>query len=340
MSALWTRLSDLLSLDLRTPALAIDIDAVGGEAQAVALRHLEVQARWCPATSWAGTPAVAETLQKAGVKSVTVGAIGDASSVAATGFDAVVIASPPVIAQQPQACADLCRKLSVTLVCDHFAQVEPIAKACRATGTEVGVLIRVDVGLHRLGIRPGPDLSDLVQGVSRIAGARPVGVWIGGSPFEGGIGKFEIPELSRLLDRCDGSFRRAGVELSRISLNRLDEPFPVRAGPVESRSDLWTGRQEFIAIVAGVIGRPTRDQAVIDAGEEFLGTEATIIGGRGDASVTFIGEDFSVIQLRPEGQDLAIGDILAIQPSRRLRPTPGRQIFVNERGIWRCERAQ
>jgi D-serine deaminase-like pyridoxal phosphate-dependent protein len=329
-------LADVAVLGVETPLPALDLDAFAESARAVAERHAAMHLRWCPATSWGRVSAVATVLQGVGATGVSIGGIAEASG-AVAGFRSVTIERPPVVGRQPERLARLCRDASITVVCDHFAQAERIAAACAEAGTSTRVLLRVDVGLQRLGVRPGPDLSDLAEGVGRLAGARLEGVWVGGPPTGMGVGRLTDRELTRLFTRCRSSVERAGREMARLSVVGLDQA--EATGPTETRAPVPAER-EATFVVAGVVARPTRDQVVIDAGRELLGSAPRLAGGQEGAEVTYVGDDFAVVRLSPGRQrDVSIGDVVALRPDEPVRPRSGQQVLVVRQSAWRTERA-
>jgi len=328
----------IASLDAETPILAIDLGAFAASARDLASRHAAAHVQWCPATSWGGVRSVAKLLQVAGATGVSAGSLAEAVSAVSVGFGAVSVAIPPVMPRQATRFANLCRAASMTVVCDHFAQTELIARACQEAETVSRVLLRVDVGLERLGVRPGPDLSDLAEGVGRLPGVRLAGVWIAGPSIAAGVGRLKGSELSRLFERCRASLTRAGYETSTLSVFDLDQIKTCASSATETRARVPADRESSVTVLAGVIARPTRDLAVVDAGRGLLGTSARIAGQRGAAEVASVDEDFAVLRLTPDQQDYAIGDVVALIPEPAVKPQPGRTVLVASDGVWRAER--
>lgn len=327
---------ETMELDVGTPVLAIDLDRLAGSARAIASRHAEAHMRWCPTTLTAGVPSASKLLQDLGAAGVSVGGVSQAAAAVSAGFGAVTVEIPPVILGQPRRYAELCRKALLTVVCDHFAQAELIADACRDAQVESQVLLRVDVGLQRLGVRPGPDLSDLAEGVRRLRGVRATGVWIGGSPAGIGVGRLQGSELSRLFERCQVSLSRAGCEMTTLSVSSLEQLGRDPFLPMETRTPVPEEHQTAF-VLAGVVARPTRDQAVVDAGRGYLGSSARAIGPPDATQVTHIDDDFAVLRLTPDRQDFAIGDIVTLIPEVPMKLRTGEPVLVGHNGAWRSE---
>lgn len=336
MEGVWTHLVKRNALAFATPLPAIDLERVEAWIEDVAERHASNPLKWCPETSWSAVPAVAEAFRRQAISGVSVGDLTRATAAVAAGIESVTVQLPPVVARQPARFADLCRSASMTTVCDHYAQAERVAEACRAAGTSADILLRIDVGRQRLGVRPGPDLSDLARGVGSLRGVRLAGLWVGDAATTAEVGALDMAALSHLLRRCRTSLARARQEAARISVPRFGvEP---EVGATEVRDPIPSEERGGTAIVAGVIGRPTRDQAVVDAGRRVLGDTASVISNPGEAEVAFVGKNFSVLSLDLDRQDLAIGDLVMLRPSQPIDPWSGQEVLVYGQGRWRVER--
>src|SRR5690606_8987203 len=62
------------------------------------------------------------------------------------------------------------------VACDHFAQVEPLAELCRQAHVRCRIVIEVNIGLDRVGIRPGRDTNDLAAAMARMPALELVGI--------------------------------------------------------------------------------------------------------------------------------------------------------------------
>jgi D-serine deaminase-like pyridoxal phosphate-dependent protein len=247
---------------------------------------------------------------------------------------------PPALEIQHRQVASLCRSATVTVVCDHFAQAEPIAAACRSEEVAAGLLLRVDVGRQRLGIRPGPDLADLACGVSRLAGVRLAGLFVGETSVPiGSVGRLVADKaLPRFLDRCLSSLRRAGCDAETVSVGDIDDLSGMSSVATEARTPLPLFGSGCAAVLTAIVGRPTRDVAIVDAGCDVLGSSAMVAGVQGDeADVAFVGRDFSVLKLHQPDYGWTIGDVIALFPGAELQPRTGQPVLIGESGRWRVE---
>jgi len=116
------------------------------------------------------TPAIALQQIAAGAIGVTCAKVSEAEVMAAGGVADVLIANMIVGERKWERVAALCRHADPIVACDHFAQVEPLAEVCWRRGVAPRVIIEVNIGLDRVGIRPGRDALELAQAIDRLEG--------------------------------------------------------------------------------------------------------------------------------------------------------------------------
>lgn len=336
----WPQTAVIEQLGVSTPCLAIRSGVFDALVRTEAERHRTAGLKWRPPPSWSGLHAAAGQWAACGAAGVSVGHADEAARAVSVGVPSVLILVPPGLKSQQRQVASLCRSAKVTVACDHFAQAEPIAAACQSEGVEAGVLLRVDVGPRRLGVRPGPDLADLACGVSRLAGVRLAGLLVGEPSVPiGSVGRLVADRaVPRFLNRCLSSLRRAGCESETVSVSDLDDLAGLSSVATEARTPLPLFRSGSAAVLTAIIGRPTRDIAVVDAGCDFLGSSAKAAGvPRDEAEVAFIGRDYAVLELHQPDHAWAIGDVIVLSPGAEFRPRAGHSVLIGEGDRWRVE---
>lgn len=324
---------------METPVPAFSLYHLRNQSRLIGGTHAARQLTWRPTYCWPGIASIVEVYLAAGAVGVSCGLLREAEAAVAAGAGSVAIAFPPVVGSGPERLASLARRAEVTVIVDHFAQAERLSEACRAAGSRTDLLLRVDVGRHRLGVRPGPDLHDLAQGAASLSGVRLAGLAVEtDADGPSGVSRLTNRELARLLDRCRASLARAGCEAGVVSVSRLDDGATGQlANPAitESRTPVRITPEGPFAIVAGVVGRPTRDQAVIDAGRSLLGDAATVVWPPGTgARFAVLEDDFAVLRLAESGRDLSIGDAVTVVPERPPRPSFGQPLLVGDGQDW------
>ncbi|MBX3495348.1 MAG: DSD1 family PLP-dependent enzyme [Parvibaculum sp.] len=149
---------------LATPALVLDLDAFE--------RNVALMAAHCKVAGLALRPhakthksvAIAKAQIAAGALGICCAKLGEAEAMAAGGIESILITSPVVTAQGIARLAALNAKISdLTVVVDNALNVRALAAAAAEAGRPQKVLIDLDVGLHRTGIRPGDDALELAE---------------------------------------------------------------------------------------------------------------------------------------------------------------------------------
>jgi D-serine deaminase-like pyridoxal phosphate-dependent protein len=162
--------------DLPSPALVVDLDAFEANLDG-AQRLLEgTGTRLRPHVKAHRTPGLA-VRQLGGVAAgVTCATVGEAEVTAAAGIDDLLIADEVAAPDKLRRPAGLARSARVGVAVDSPAGVEALGGAARAAGSQVEVLVDVDVGLHRCGVATPEEARDLAAVVERTGGLRLAGI--------------------------------------------------------------------------------------------------------------------------------------------------------------------
>ena len=144
------------------------------------------------------TPEIAKRQLAAGsVSGVTCATVAEAE-VAAALSDDILIANEVVLPEQCRRLAALSERASVTVAVDSQLGLDRLASAARDGRTTIGVLVDVDVGQGRCGVRPGAEALGLAEHIERTAGVTLRGVM----GYEG--------HLQPLADRSERETRARG----------------------------------------------------------------------------------------------------------------------------------
>lgn len=342
----WPSRQEIENLDLVPPMLAVDTVRLRHILVEVAAQHAAQGFLWRPAIC----PALFEPLVRAvdaihkGIQPVglSCGRVEETVQAAEHDLPSVMILYPPVAGGGPNRLAELTRSTEVVVACDHFAQAERLAAACRTAGTKLHVRLRIDVGRGRIGVRPGPDLDDLARGISTLEPLQLSGLifpTLEASPF--GAASLGSSALLSIVDRSCSIMERCGLPVKTLSFGHIDDlPKLSRFSSInlEARTPVSDGEYGPFAILAGVVGRPTRDQAVIDAGRRVFGADAIIADHRrNDIAIRAIEDDFAVLQLKSDREDLAIGDVLPLVPRQGFAQVPRLSTIYRERHGWKAD---
>jgi D-serine deaminase-like pyridoxal phosphate-dependent protein len=277
--------------DLETPVVIADLDAMERNIERfreLADKH-EVAVR--SHTKAHKTPAIARRQEEVLEGGVLCQTLSEAEVMARYGIEDVLLVCPVV--SEPK----LDRLCWVADHVDRFAvladEPEHVARLGTAAGrndTTVGVVLEVDVGLGRLGVEPGNPAVDVAEAVREQPGLAFDGI-LG---HDGHVAYIASSE-SELEELCAGvaadleetveALEGAGVTVDRVTSGATATATLMAAEDVVTELD--PGRYIFndaalleqeavdradcgATVVTTVIGRPTEDRAIVDAGSKTL----------------------------------------------------------------------
>jgi D-serine deaminase-like pyridoxal phosphate-dependent protein len=161
--------------ELPTPALVLDVDRMR--------ENIATMASWT-----AGRAAIrphfkvhkcleiAQEQMAAGAIGMTAATVWEACTLVRGGVDEILIANDVVAAGKASLVAQLAGEASITVAVDDQDVAAGLSTAACGEGTEIGVLVEVDVGMHRGGVRSIEEGRALAQRLSDLPGIRLRGV--------------------------------------------------------------------------------------------------------------------------------------------------------------------
>jgi D-serine deaminase-like pyridoxal phosphate-dependent protein len=320
-----------------TPALLLDLPRVDRNIAEMARRMDALPAALRPHAKVHKSPILARRQIAAGAIGITTANVWEASALLDDGIDGVLIANQVV---GPVKAAELARGAGlgqVLVAVDDASNVDQLAAAARDAGTEIGVLVELDVGLHRAGVRGIEPAVELGAHVARQAGLRLAGL-LG---YEGhcmlepdrALRISKAHASNDLLIAAADAFGRAGLCTDVVAAGGLGTWDITGANPriTEIHAGTYVFMDAFHArlvpgfevalTVLGTVMSRSGDTAVLDCGRKAFGLDRglpEIVGGV--ASVHFehgehsVHEEHLVLDL-PEGSRLAVGDCIELAPS-------------------------
>lgn len=155
--------------ELATPALVIDLDAF---ERNIARMAEFARGRGIALRPHAKTHKCAEIARHqiaAGALGICVAKLGEAEALADAGIDSILITSPVVTDRGIARLMELnARVRDLMAVCDNEEAAAKLAEAASARGRKLKLLVDIDPGMGRTGVRPGDDAARLVATVARI----------------------------------------------------------------------------------------------------------------------------------------------------------------------------
>jgi D-serine deaminase-like pyridoxal phosphate-dependent protein len=320
--------------ELDTPALLLDLDAFEHNVRTMAGRLRERGLQWRPHAKAFKCPAIAHALRRAGAIGVTVAKVSEAEVMAAGGIEDILIAHLVVGPSKCARLAALQRQADVKATVDHPEQVGPLAQAARAAGTTIGLLVDVDLGMHRTGVGTVEQAVALARQVAGEPGLRLDGVM----GYEGHTLMIADPDEKRqairaALDRlraARAAMEREGLPCRIVSAGgtgsyqyTADEPglTELQAGGGVFACRYYTevchvtGHRPALGLLATVVSRPAPDRAILDIGRKSVSDYRTppVLVGHSDCPITGLSAEHATVTVR-HGAELRLGERVLVTP--------------------------
>lgn len=318
-----------LKSEFDTPVLCLDVEQFTRNAQHMADIVSAGKKKWRPHSKGHKSPAIAWHEQRIGASGVTCAKIGEAEVFAASGIQNILIANVVAGQRKVERLAALCRWSDPTICCDHFTQAEQLSAACQRVGSNCQVLVDVNIGMNRTGIRPGKDTVELAQAIDQLPGLTLLGIM----GYEGHLLRIsdpeektrEIHEAISILENVRQQFRRSGLRCDVVSaggtgsvhitaqcpaVTELQAGGGIFGDPFYTELCGLSGCEPALTVISTVISRPHLYRAVLDAGRKTINPDLKmpVVRGYPDAEVKSLSAEHCTLELGPESQNLRIGD--------------------------------
>jgi D-serine deaminase-like pyridoxal phosphate-dependent protein len=207
--------------ELETPALLVDVDAARRNIARMAKRAVKMPVAVRPHFKAHKSLEIARLQVEAGAIGITVATIQEAQSLIEAGIDNVLIANQLVQPTQIEALAKASSRARIAVLVDDPLNLGAISAAALAAGGEVGVMLDVDTGMGRCGVRRHEDAVEL----ARLADSLPAVRFDGVSAYEGHCTAIEDPiergertdEAIATMGGFVAAVRDAGIEVPAVS---------------------------------------------------------------------------------------------------------------------------
>lgn len=322
-----------LKAELDTPVLCIDLDVMESNIARMAEYITSRGKQWRPHEKCHKTPAIAHRQMAAGAIGVTCAKVSEAEVMAAAGIRDILIANLVVGEPKLERVAALSHWADPIVTCDHYAQAEALSAVCQRRGVTCRAIIEVNLGLDRVGTRPGRDTLELAQAMDRLPGVQLVGIM----GYEGHLLQVADPQQKRLqiqdamgvLVHCRDLLLKSGLCCDIVSaggtgsyqitsdcpgVTEMQAGGGIFADPFYQQKCGVTGLQSALTVLATVVSRPALERAVLDSGRKTVHPDIfmPVVKGYSDAVVQRLSAEHCALQLGPESQNLRIGDKLEL----------------------------
>jgi D-serine deaminase-like pyridoxal phosphate-dependent protein len=271
--------------DLTTPALILDLELLRKNIGTMA-EWTRSHAKVRPHTKIHKCVEIARLQVAAGAVGLTTATVWEALVMARAGLDNILIANEVIGEEKLQRLAEAARETHMILAVDSLEGAEALSRAAVAAGARIGVLLDIDVGLRRGGVRTQREACALATALARL----PSIVFRGVMGYEGHV--VEEPDralrarqaaeaIERLI-ACVERLERAGFEIEIVSAGGTNTYDMTGANP--RVTELQAGSYVFmdttygpitpafkpaLSILGTVISRNERT-AILDCGTKVL----------------------------------------------------------------------
>lgn len=354
---------------METPYVLIDIAQLQENINAMAAFAVSNGIKLRPHVKAHKLPEIAWMQIKAGARGITVAKLSEAEVMFAAGIKDILVAYPLIGESKLERAAALMRKgCKLSLLVDSHLGAQQISALATPGGTDV--LVKVDSGLGRCGLLPGPGLEEFVRWLSRLPHVNFRGLLTHAGHAYGCRSAAEVAEVGtkegELMVEAAESMRRQGIQVAEVSIGST--PTVAWGGSVPGVTEIRPGNYVFndatqvalgvagpercsLKVIATVVSRPATNRAIIDAGAKVLALDQ---GAHGSGTVTGYGlmespswrlarlsEEHGII----EGIDLpGIGETVRIIPNHacpvinlaeKVQTSTGQEWQVAARGrVW------
>jgi D-serine deaminase-like pyridoxal phosphate-dependent protein len=253
----------------------------------------------------------------------------------------LLLAHPPLGPGKLARLVTLPRATELTVAVDSIEAIEQLASAAHAADREIGVLVELDVGMHRVGVPSAADAAELAKLVRRRDPLRYAGI-----AFYPGHIREPVAEQGEKVDRLAADLARtlealdrAGVPPSIVSGGST--PLAWRAHEIRGMTEVRPGTYVYndrttaeigacswddcaLTVLATVVSTAVPGQAVIDAGSKALGREPMrgaagegfgALLDRADVVVARMSEEHGILDLSRTDWRPQVGDQVRIVPN-------------------------
>jgi D-serine deaminase-like pyridoxal phosphate-dependent protein len=349
--------------DLDTPALIVDLDIMERNLRRVAEYSAQHGLRLRPHTKTHKSTFLARQQLALGAAGLTVAKVGEAEVMLGAQPADLLIAFPVIGEPKLRRLTELARVTRITVALDSLTAAQHLSQAAESAGVDVGLLVEIDVGLKRVGVKP----SDALE-FARLVAALPHLRFLGITFYPGHIrdqNEQKIAELSRTIAGLRNEFARAGLEASIVSGGST--PLLYRSHEIEGLNEIRPGTYIFndmntvasggcaledcaASILVTVVSHNRPDRMIVDGGSKTFSSDRASTGEPGfgrvvdapAAAFDRMNEEHGFIDLKTANRRFEIGDKLRIIPNHICVAVNLHEVVYGVRGgkveeMWKVE---
>ena len=331
----------MLISDLDTPAVIVDLDIMERNLSRVGDYCREHQLLLRPHTKTHKIPELAKLQIASGATGITVAKISEAEVMLDAGITDILIAYPIVGPQKTARLAQLAERASITVSLDSEDVARGLSEAAAREGTNIRVLIEMNVGFDRCGFSDEADLLALGKKIAELRGLEFKGLMFfpgnfGVSPDERAAMRIQVNDF---LKRTLQAFSDAGLPVAIVSGGST--PTAYEGGLFHGVNEVRPGTYIFndrntvavsacrledcaLSVLVTVVSTAVSGHAVVDGGsktfsyDRFQGGDGIgfgIVKEDPAAQVEKFSEEHGHMNIQRSEQRYRVGDRLSIIPN-------------------------
>lgn len=332
-------------MDLETPRVLVDAGRLRRNVTRMAEAARAAGVRLRPHAKTHKIPEVGRLQLQAGAAGLSVAKASEAEVFAAAGAADLFIAFPVVGSDKGRRLVALSERVRLAVGVDSVEGARTLAAPFVDAGRRLDVLVKVDVGFHRVGVRPA-DAPLLALRLAETNGLRVRGVFThaGHAYLQDSPGAVAAvgEQEGRLLAEAAEAVRAKGVALEEVSVGSTPTARSAmsQAGVTECRPGnyvyldasqvaLGTCAEEDCAltVLATVVSVPEPGRAVLDAGSKTLSSDP--LRPRGDGFGLLLGTRSRLSRLSEEHGVVAVAEGDSFRVGQKVRVLPNHACVVS-----------
>jgi D-serine deaminase-like pyridoxal phosphate-dependent protein len=316
--------------ELQTPALLVDMDAMERNLAKMARFFSAGPTRLRPHYKNHKCPALARRQIQAGAIGMTCATLSEAEALVANGIEKILISSEIAGAPKIRRFVELASHAEIIAVVDNPGAVDALAAVARQQRCRCGVLVDINVGQNRTGVKPGEAALELARKVLA------EGLWLRGlMGYEGHVAHLESgpaqdsaydSAMSALMDsRClleQNSIPVEIVSTGGTGTHSMTRRFPAitefQAGSYLVMDTEYTRTcSDFelaLSVLGTVISKTDGERLVADVGLKSISGEhgVPVIKGQNGLRFRKLNAEHGIIDILESPTALTPGDTIEI----------------------------
>jgi D-serine deaminase-like pyridoxal phosphate-dependent protein len=337
----------MLPSELSTPALVVNLDLFRANVAAAEALVRGTGKQLRPHFKTHRTPALMRQQLGPTTSGVTCATVGEAENLVQAGIHDVLVANEVVTAAKLATLAQLALQARIVVVCDALAPLVGLSHAATGAGTVIDLLIDVDIGLNRCGVRTLNAAGELAAAADRLPGVRLAGLM----GYEGRMRQSVTDRTQTIatgyqrLAEVKAALEAAGHVIASVSAAGTSTLREALADPIITEiqagtyvlmepdiEDLGLPFRPAVEMIGTVISR-TAGQVVLDVGRRSISAERPLPHSlHPQGCVTALNDEHAVLAWT--------GTLPALGEQVRLRPTQNRITFSLHDRVWLEENGQ